>query len=241
MPQSQENPLSHSRLPDVTGINPPMNPALVVVCALSLLAGVRGETYDLVIRHGRLVDGSGNPAYFADVAVKNGRIAVIGRTTGDAQTELDAKGMIVAPGFIDVHTHADEVAEQPLAENFLRMGVTTIVVGNCGGSALSIGKFFEEVEGKKISLNVATLIGHNTVREQAMGGSFDHPPTIEEMAKMKSLVDQAMKDGAVGLSTGLIYLPGTFSRADEIVELAKAATPYEGIYASHMRHEDTRI
>ena len=163
------------------------------------------------------------------------------RPTGEARTEIDARGLIVAPGFIDVHTHADDVANRPLAENFLRMGVTTVVVGNCGGSALDVGKFFSEIESNKVSVNVATLIGHNTVREKAMGGSFDRSPTAEEMAKMKSLVDQAMKDGAVGLSTGLIYLPGTFSKTDEIVELAKAVTPYGGIYASHMRHEDTRI
>lgn len=213
----------------------------LVASLASLLAVARGDTYDIVLRHGRVVDGSGNPAFFADVAVKAGRIVAIGRVTGETKTEIDARGLIVAPGFIDVHTHADEVAAQPRAENFLRMGVTTVVVGNCGGSALDVGKFFSEVESNQVSINVATLIGHNTVREKAMGGSFDRPPTTEEMGKMKALVDQAMKDGAVGLSTGLIYLPGTFSKPDEIVELAKAVTPYDGIYASHMRHEDTRI
>ena len=210
-------------------------------CLLFLATLVRAEDFDLVIRHGRVVDGAGNPAFFADVAVKDGRIARIGRIDGRGKTELDASGLIVAPGFVDVHTHADDVADRPRAENFLRMGVTSIVVGNCGGSALDVGKFFREVEQNKISLNVATLIGHNTVREKAMGGSFDRVPTAEEAAKMKLFVDQAMKDGAVGLSTGLIYLPGTFSKTDEIVALAKAVTPYDGVYASHMRHEDTRI
>ena len=218
-----------------------MKPLLLAAVLLSLQTAVRSATYDLVIRHGRVVDGSGNPAFFADVAVKDGRIAIIGRVTGEAATEIEATNLIVAPGFIDVHTHADDVVEQPRAENFLRMGVTTVVVGNCGGSTLDVGKFFREVEAKKISINVATLIGHNTVREKAMGGNFDRPPTAEEMAKMQSLVDRAMKDGAVGLSTGLIYLPGTFSKPDEIVELAQAVTPYVGIYTSHMRHEDTRI
>src|SRR5207245_7476508 len=93
----------------------------------------------------------------------------------------------------------------------------------------------------KVAVNVATLIGHNTVREKAMGGSFDRPPTEEELQKMKAMVEQAMEDGAVCLSTGLIYLPGVFSKTDEIVELAKVAAAYDGIYASHMRHEDTRI
>jgi N-acyl-D-amino-acid deacylase len=201
----------------------------------------RAETFDVLIRHGRIVDGSGNPAFFADVALKDGRIAEIGRVDGSAKSEIDAKGLIVAPGFIDVHTHADEIGEMPLAENFVRMGVTTVVVGNCGGSALDVAKLFRDVEATNVAINVATLIGHNTVRQKAMGGSFDRSPTPEELSTMKSLVEQAMKDGAVGLSTGLIYLPGVFSKTDEIIELAKVASAYDGIYTSHMRYEDTQI
>jgi len=215
-----------------------------ILCVAAMLACVSpalSEDFDLIIRHGRVVDGSGNPSFLADVAVRDGHIARIGVVDGTAKTEIDAAGLIVAPGFIDVHTHADEVADQPLAENFLRMGVTSIVVGNCGGSALDVAKFYRDVEHNKVSINVTTLIGHNTVRTAAMGGNFDRAPTPEEMAKMKSLVDRAMQDGAVGLSTGLIYLPGTFSKTDEVVEVAKAVTPYGGIYASHMRHEDARI
>ncbi len=212
------------------------------VLVVSLFAVCAGASeYDVVIRHGRIVDGSGNPACFADVAIKDGRIAAIGRINGDATAEIDAKGLIVAPGFIDVHTHADEVADMPLAENFLRMGVTTLVVGNCGGSALNVGKFFSEIESNKVSPNVATLIGHNTVRGKAMGGSFMRPPSADELDKMKGCVDDAMKDGAVGLSTGLIYLPGTYSKTEEIIELAKVAAKHDGIYASHQRHEDKRI
>lgn len=220
-----------------------MNRYVVSVLSLVIFAAafVHAGTFDVIIRHGRVVDGSGNPAFFADVAIKNGRIAEIGRVDGSAKSEIDAKGLIVAPGFIDVHTHADEIGEMPLAENFVRMGVTTVVVGNCGGSALDVAKLFREVEATNVAINVATLIGHNTVRQKAMGGSFDRPPTPEELAIMKSLVEQAMKDGAVGLSTGLIYLPGVFSKTDEIVELAKVASAYDGIYTSHMRYEDTQI
>lgn len=210
--------------------------ALSIFCDL-----VSAASYDCIIRHGRIVDGSGNPAYFADLGIKNGRLVKIGKISGTASKEIDATGLIVAPGFIDVHTHADEIGEQPKAENFLRMGVTTLVVGNCGGSELNVGKWFADIKREKISPNVATLIGHNTVREKAMGGSFDRPPTPAELEKMKALVEQAMKDGAVGLSTGLIYLPGVFSKTDEIVELAQVAARYDGIYASHMRHEDSRI
>ncbi len=211
------------------------------------LVSASATQFDCVIRQGRVVDGTGKPAFFADVAIKNGRIIQIGKITGTTDKEIDATGMIVAPGFIDVHTHADEVGDadarpfERRAENFLRMGVTTLVVGNCGGSALDVAQFFRSVASNGISPNVCTLIGHNTVREQAMGGSFDRPPTSEELAKMKAYVEQAMKDGAVGLSTGLIYLPGVFSKPDEVVALAKVIAPYDGIYASHMRYEDTRI
>jgi N-acyl-D-amino-acid deacylase len=215
--------------------------AFITLLVATFAWSVDAQTYDLVIRRGRVVDGTGNPAFFADVAVKDGRIAAIGQIKGDARTEVDARGLIVAPGFIDVHTHADDIAQMPAAENFLRMGVTTVVVGNCGGSKLDVAKFFREIEQTNLAINVATLIGHNSVREKAMGGSFDRPPTEEELQKMRALVDQAMKDGAVGLSTGLIYLPGTFSKTDEIIELAKVAASYDGIYASHMRHEDAKI
>src|SRR4029079_4145617 len=108
-------------------------------------------------------------------------------------------------------------------------------------SALDVAKFFKGVEKTNVAINVATLIGHNTVREKGMGGTFDRPPTAEELSKMKALVDQAMKDGAVGLSTGLIYLPGVFSKTDEIVALAKVVSRYNGIYTSHMRYEDAQI
>jgi N-acyl-D-amino-acid deacylase len=197
--------------------------------------------YDTVIRQGRVVDGTGNPAFFADIGITNGRVASIGRIAETGTREIDATGLIIAPGFIDVHTHADEVAQMPKAENFLRMGVTTVVVGNCGGSALNVAKLFREIEETNVAVNVATLIGHNTVREKAMGGVFDRPPAPEELGKMKSMVDQAMKAGAVGLSTGLIYHPGVFSKTEEIVELAKVAAVYDGIYTSHMRYEDDKI
>lgn len=219
-----------------------MNTRLLILPLAATLAGHSlAAEYDTIIRHGRVVDGTGNPAFFADVGIRQGRIVAVGNLTNSAAHELNARGLIVAPGFIDLHTHADEVAENPKAENFLRMGVTTVVVGNCGSSTLDVRKFFREIGETHVSPNVATLVGHNSVREKAMGGSFDRAPTAEELDKMRNLVDRAMADGAQGLSTGLIYLPGTFAETDEIIELARVVARHGGLYATHMRNEGDRI
>lgn len=205
------------------------------------LAAWGAPRWDVLIRHGRVIDGTGNPAFYADVAVRRGRIAALGRLTGSAAVEIDARGLVVAPGFIDVHTHAENVLELPLAENFLRMGVTTVVAGNCGSSEPDIGQFLRAVERTKVSPNVATLVGHGTIRRRAMGGSFDRPPTAAELSQMRALVAQAMRDGALGLSTGLIYPPGSFAQTEEIIELARVAAAFDGLYASHMRNEGRQI
>jgi N-acyl-D-amino-acid deacylase len=213
--------------------------------SLLFLAGLQCVTaaeYDWLIKHGRISDGTGNPAYFADVGIKGGRIVAIGKDLkGEAKQVLEAKGLVVAPGFIDVHTHAEGIEKQPLAENFVRMGVTTLILGNCGGSRVDVGQYFKELKDVLVSPNVSTLIGHGTVRGQVMGGSFKRPPTAAEIGKMKALVTKAMEDGAVGLSTGLIYLPGTFSETEELVEVTKAITPFDGVYVSHMRSESGGI
>jgi len=214
---------------------------LLLIMATIGAAHILAQSYDLVIRNGRIVDGSGKPAFEGDIAVHQGRIVTIGRIDRPGREEIDAAGQIVAPGFIDVHTHSENITELPVAENFIRMGVTTIVTGNCGGSKLDVAAFFKDVEQTRTALNVATLIGHNTVRAQIMGGSFARPPTAAELQQMRALVDRAMADGAVGLSTGLIYLPGTFATTEEIIELAKVASARGGIYASHMRYENARI
>ncbi len=212
-----------------------------LLAAFFVASALSAADYDLILRNGRVVDGCGNPARLADVAAKDGRIVAVGPVSGSATTEVDVRGLIVAPGFIDVHTHAEDIDDLPRGENFVRMGVTTLVLGNCGGSVRNVGDFFRRLEATNISPNVTTLIGHGTVRERAMGGEFDRPPTTEELERMKQSVEQAMKDGAVGLSTGLIYLPGTFAKTDEIVELAKVAAKYNGVYASHMRNESSEI
>jgi N-acyl-D-amino-acid deacylase len=226
----------------------PRRKGAAVVASLSLatltaaIPAGWAQEYDLLIRGGRIIDGTGNPAFHADLALTNGRIAAIGRNLpGSARETLDAAGAIVAPGFIDVHTHAEDIDDLPRAENFLRMGVTTLVLGNCGTSAVNVGDFFRRLESTNISANVATLIGHGSIRNRVMGGSFMRPPTEMEMEEMKSLVDRAMQQGAVGLSTGLIYLPGTFAKTEELIALARVAAKYDGIYVSHMRDEGRQI
>ena len=209
---------------------------------LHLCAALAGAAdFDLIIRNARIADGTGAPLVEGSIAVKDRRITQVGAVSGTATAEIDAHGQVVAPGFIDVHTHSEKIAENPVAENFLRMGVTTIVTGNCGGSRTDVAQFFAELEKARVAIHVATLIGHNSVRELAMGGSFIGAPNADEMEKMKAIVDKAMKDGAVGLSTGLIYVPGSFAETGEIIELAKVAAAHDGIYASHMRHETVKI
>ena len=199
------------------------------------------KTFDLVITNGRIVDGAGNPWFYADVAVKNGRIVKVGKINpSDAKETIDAQNKIVAPGFIDVHAHVENIFDLPEAENFVRMGVTSLITGNCGGSATDVKEFLGRYKTKSLAVNLGTLIGHNSVRSQVVGLD-NRAPTAEEQSKMEQLVEQAMKDGAVGFSTGLIYLPGTYSKTEEVVGLAKAAAKYDGIYASHIRDEGTKV
>lgn len=207
--------------------------------------------FDLVIAGGRIVDGSGNPWYVADVGIRGGRVAAIGRLCAGgnetaapscpAQRTLDARGLYVAPGFIDVHTHSERgIKERPEASNFLFDGVTSIVSGNCGGSDTNLAEVFAGLRQNGIAINYSTLIGHNAVRREVMG-SDERDPTPEEQARMETLVEQAMRDGAVGLSTGLIYVPGTYSKTPEVVGLARAAARHNGVYASHIRNEGTGV
>ena len=197
--------------------------------------------YDIVITGGTVIDGTGRAGSVADVAIKDGKIAAIDRIPrSQAEQVIDAAGLVVSPGFIDVHTHADRLVDRPAAANFVRMGVTTIVAGNCGGSALDIGAAFAELRENPGAVNFATLVGHNTVRSAVMG-SENRAPRPSEVARMRSLVWKAMADGAVGFSTGLQYVPGTYARAPEIMDLAHVASSAGGLYASHMRNEGTQL
>ena len=202
----------------------------------------QSQDCDILITNGKIIDGTGNNWYYGNIAVKDGKIFKISRSVNlSAKKTIDAKGLIIAPGFIDVHTHLeDDEAKDPNATSFILDGVTTCITGNCGSSNTDIKKYFNWIDSLKLSINVASLIGHNDVRKAVMGRA-NRDATPEEMKKMETIVDNAMKDGAVGLSTGLIYIPGTYTKTPEIVDLAKIAAKYNGVYASHMRDEGDSV
>jgi N-acyl-D-amino-acid deacylase len=204
--------------------------------------GITQQTCDILISNGKILDGTGNSWYYGDIAIKSGKILKMGRNINfSAKKTIDAKGMIVAPGFIDVHTHLEEdETKDPEAKSFIYDGVTTCITGNCGSSNIDIKKYLEWIDSLKLSINVATLVGHNDVRKAIMGRA-NRDATPDEMKQMDNIVEKAMKDGAVGLSTGLQYIPGVYSKTPEIVELAKVAARYNGVYATHMRHEGDSI
>lgn len=219
-----------------------MKRIILLVFIFSVYTLSAQTTADILITNGRILDGTGNSWFYGNVAIRNGKIIKVGKFDDVKATKtIDAKNMIVAPGFIDVHTHieGDEI-KNPTANNFIMDGVTTVITGNCGASNVDIKKYLERIDSIKLSINVATLIGHNSVREAVMG-TANRTPTEDEMKKMETIVSDAMKAGAVGFSTGLIYIPGTYSKTEEVVRLAKAAAQYKGVYTSHMRDEGDSV
>ena len=225
--------------------------------------------YDIIIENGRVIDGAGNPWFRADVGIVGDRIEAVGKlenATGDRR--IDATGLVVSPGFIDIHSHSDYyVLIDPLVQSKIRQGVTTEVVGMCGGSAApmnaevrayrekymrarlgedfefdwsTMGDYIERVNASGASFNVVPIVGHGTVRQNVMGYE-DREPSSSELEEMKGLVAGAMADGAWGMSTGLIYIPGIFSKTDELIELAKVLLEYGGVYFSHIRGEGATL
>lgn len=200
------------------------------------------QNADYIIRNGKVIDGTGNNWQLKDIAIVKNKIAGIGNLKNwKAAKEIDAKGLIIAPGFIDVHAHIEggEV-RNPLASNFIYDGVTTVITGNCGGSADDMNVYFNYIDSLQISINVAALMGHNTIRKQVMG-TANRNATNEELNKMEAIADKAMKDGAVGMSTGLIYIPGTYAPTEEVVAIAKVIAANGGVYASHIRNEEDKV
>ena len=194
---------------------------------------------DLVIRNGRVLDGSGKPAVNGDLAVRGGRIVAVSASplrAGCGTQEIDAKGLVVAPGFIDLHAHIEPIGMMPDATSHVRQGVTLAVGGPDGGGPMPFGPALDSIAKLPLGLNVAYLIGHNAIRARVMG-TANRAPTAAELTQMVALVRGGMHDGAFGLSTGLLYVPGTYSKLDEVVTLARAASDSGGIYTSHLRNE----
>ncbi len=219
-----------------------MNPGwLTLLLSLTLApSAAQQQPYDVLIVGGRLLDGSGNPWIGADVGIRGGRIAAVGRLAGSpaAQT-LDAAGLYVAPGFIDVHSHAGpglESAELSHARPLLAQGVTTVFVNPDGGGPVDLEAQRERLLEHGLGVNAALLAPHGSIRRQVVGME-KRAPSGEELARMRQLVEQAMQAGAFGLSSGLFYAPGNFAETDELVELARVAAAHRGVYTSHIRDE----
>lgn len=224
--------------------------------------------FDLLIKSGFVVDGTGNPWFKADIGISSGRIVEIkSRIDAKADRVIDAKGLIVSPGFIDIHTHSDlALLVEPRAESKVMQGVTTEVIGNCGLSAAPVNKstlddlkeiwgpladkvdwnwakfdeYLSRLEERGLSINVAALVGHGTIRIAVMGAE-NRRPTERELNEMRGLVAEAMEAGAFGLSSGLVYPPGCFAETSELIELCKVVSRYGGFYASHIRGERETI
>jgi N-acyl-D-amino-acid deacylase len=209
---------------------------MLPLVALSFL--FQAQSFDIVIRHAHIVDGSGNPWYQGDIGTKGDTIAAIGILDhAPAKLTIDAHGLTAAPGFIDIHTHARRgIFLDPAAQNYIRQGVTTLIEGNDGSSPLPLAPFFDKLAGVHMAVNFGTFVGQGSIR-QAVLGLENRKATAEEIAKMKDLTRQAMQDGALGLSTGLFYVPGNFTPTEEVVELAKVVASFGGMYISHMRDE----
>jgi len=210
-----------------------------LACLLLAPALLGAQEFDVLIRGGTVIDGTGAARYRADVALKGDRVILISRSAipaSRATRVIDASGRIVAPGFIDMHAHIEPLATLPGMESAIRQGVTFTLGGPDGGSPLPLAPYMDAREKQGIGANVGYLVGHNTIKQRVMG-TVSRAPTADEMMRMKALVSEGMHDGAFGISTGLRYLPGNFSTIDEVIELSKVAADSGGIYTSHLREE----
>lgn len=236
---------------------------LASIALLPLLLPVRAEepAYDVLIRGGRIVDGTGNPWFVGDVAIRGDRIAAVGRVSGKATKIIEAKGLIVAPGFIDMHSHSDYLLlEDGTARSKVHQGVTTEVFGEGRSVGPNTGKlsprkarvkdmdvswdsidgYFKVLQTGGTSVNVATYVGLDNVWQSVMGKSHERP-TKKQLAQMQELVEQAMKEGAFGLSSMLAMPPGSLATTEDIIALCKPAAKHGGIYSSHIRHEGVEV
>lgn len=210
---------------------------LSAVCALA-----QAPSFDVVITGGRIIDGSGDPWFYGDVGIRGDTIAAIGKLdTAPANVKINAQGLVVAPGFIDIHTHARRgIFNNPAAENYIRQGVTTIMEGPDGSSALPIAPFLASVAAVHPAPNFGTFAGQGSIRDQVMG-LVNRPASPEEIEKMRQITRQAMLDGAFGVTTGLFYVPGNFTPTEEVIEIEKVVGAMGGMHHSHMRDEGLHL
>ena len=212
---------------------------LLSVTACAPATRAPSESYDILIANGTVIDGTGAPGYRADVAISGDRVALVSRTPisrDRARRVIDASNRVVAPGFIDLHAHLDPLPQLPGAESAVRQGVTTALGGPDGTSPWPLAQYLAQREQQRIGINVAFLVGHNTVRREVMGMAR-REPTAAELDRMREMVARGMGEGAFGLSTGLKYLPGAWSKTGEVVALSRVASDSGGIYTSHLREE----
>jgi N-acyl-D-amino-acid deacylase len=209
-----------------------------------LAAAASSERYDVLIKNTKIVDGTGKRAFIGNVAIKGEKIVAVGTTCDEGEMVIDGSGLITCPGFIDPHSHAERTIQKfPLAENLIMQGITTFLGGNCGTSPgptadLTFGEWLENVEQKGISINMASLVGHGTIRRLVMGTDIKRTATSAEIEEMKAYIDEAMRSGAFGFSGGIdAPWPGYFASMEEKVELAKIVGKYNGFYDPHTRHE----
>jgi N-acyl-D-amino-acid deacylase len=213
--------------------------SLLLVLLLAGTASAQRPRYDILITNGTVIDGTGAPGYRADVAITGDRVVAVSRTAlarANARRVIDATGRIVAPGFIDLHAHLEPLPQLPGARSAVTQGVTLALGGPDGSSPWPLASYMSAREKQRIGINVAYLVGHNTVRRAVMG-TADRAPTADELARMRAMIARGMHDGAFGMSTGLKYIPGTYSNVDEVVALAQVAADSGGIYTSHLREE----
>jgi dihydroorotase/N-acyl-D-amino-acid deacylase len=216
--------------------------ALAVTAAWVAWPAAQVAPYDLVLRNARIVDGTGSPWYRADLGIRGSTIARIAPSVDEpALRTIDVGGEVVAPGFIDIHTHASRgIFQIPTADNYVRQGVTTLIEGPDGSSPVPLGPFLAKLEALQKSVNIGAFIGQGSIRSTVIG-EVNRAATPDELERMRALVEEGMKAGAFGLSTGLFYVPGTFTPTDEVIELAKVAGRFGGIHISHMRDETSGV
>src|SRR6202035_4072415 len=213
---------------------------MLQVVALSFFLQI--QPFDILIQNAHIVDGSGNPWYQGDLGIRGDTVAPIGRLEKlPSKMTIDAHGLTVAPGFIDIHTHARRgIFLDPAAQNYIRQGVTTLIEGQDGSSPIPHPPYLKQVADAHPAVNFGTFVGQGSIRQQVLGLE-NRKATPEEIAKMKEIARQAMVDGAMGLSTGLFYVPGTFTPTEEVIEIAKVVAGFGGMYISHMRDEAAHV